>query len=222
MLQKLATSLACLLALASVPPTASAQGTVSPSDVEIEPGVRLPKPADWVVSSSTDRAGLLFYVIDKTTPKATHARVFFSSEHRASHDEAVRRLAEIASGYRNAVTTYIVIGGWPAVERRYRVPLQEVDAEGGHHPRETVPQVSIAVAAGRTVVRVDGTLSPGAPDALVDAVATAARKIEFTTAGDVAEAQRAIEAVKALPRGPREPAQPSGPLPKIVDSARVH
>ena len=100
---------------------------------------------------------------------APEARAVITVERRLSHDEAINRLAEIASTHRGTVT-YQAIGGWPAMQLRYREPLPQATEKPGQLDESRVDSVEIdksmaahittAIAVQDMVVRLDTTVAP--------------------------------------------------------------
>src|SRR5205814_1530959 len=110
----------------------------------------------------------------KGTEIAPEARTIIMVERRLNHDEAVDRLAEIASAHSGTVT-YLTIGGWPAVQLRYREPLGETERPGQPDDlrKKSVSveermalHTTTAIAVQETVVRLGTTVAPKADQML--------------------------------------------------------
>ncbi|HUK19295.1 MAG TPA: hypothetical protein VLW65_22895 [Bryobacteraceae bacterium] len=131
-------------------------------------GATITVPGTWVRTQDTRSTYLVEHHKDG---KTVDASMVIHVEKRRDHSEALRRLAEIDTEYAGA--TYVLIAGWPALERKAVVPFQypgEQEDQGGTQPRgnETSLRVTTAVALGEFVIRAQTLLQPGANPALAD------------------------------------------------------
>ena len=115
-----------------------------------------------------------------------------------SHAEAVRRLREIAAES-NATSSYLTIGGWPALQRRQVVPKPRPGQSPGGSTDVTVTIVTIAVAVDKLLVRFSGYAPQDASGQLADQIESIGRTIRFRTAGDPTMSRRDIEHLRASP-----------------------
>lgn len=188
---------AALLAVASAPGAAQRQ----PTTVSFAKGVVLSVPDGWsrldngfanmveLVSVPADR--------QKETNGVFPARLRAFVENRRDFDEAVRRLAEIATEWEGK-RDYFLLSGWPALERRYDMPLPQVGKEAVG-PVEISPSVTVAVAYGATLIRIEGHLEPGADRRLLETIGATARALGLEREGDPAASKRALEHLRARP-----------------------
>lgn len=102
------------------------------------------------------------------TIEAPAARVLITTEPRSSHEDALKRLQEIAESRRGTVR-FVEINGWPAVEIEFQEPLprrgepQKENEPAITSPSPEVQRALVAVAADNLVVHFDITLAPDAP-----------------------------------------------------------
>ena len=75
-----------------------------------------------------------------------------STDERDDHADAVRRLAEIAAE-RDVAPTWLEIGGWPALQRRFLTQRPQAGEESSH--TEMVMQITTAVAVGDELLRME-------------------------------------------------------------------
>jgi len=167
-------------------------------------GVTFVRPAEWesVPSQFSNVTELR-----RTLPQAgglTDARILIAVEVGRSHQEALVRLGDIALE-REVEPTFLEIGGWPAIQRRVRLPLEK---------RQSIPvpesagmywRVTTAVAAGNRVLRMEGVV-PDAFPLQVDEVEEIGRSSLFPSRGVPAEVDRAIEKLRSKVRRERSPA----------------
>lgn len=115
-------------------------------------------------------------------------------EKHGSHADALKRLSWIEAEY-PASSNYVLIGGWPALERKVVVRLHRPGEDDGpdkkqgkSEPRKTdQPGVSAlrtttAVAVGKMVVRYEAMLQPNAPAMLADEALVIGRSLRLPAA----------------------------------------
>src|SRR5919201_5411276 len=92
---------------------------------EVSKDVLLTIPPKWSRSAAKYRNALQLVSppVEAQKEKGVQAVMTITSEHRRNHEEAVQRLAEIAVEIHTSVE-FIEIGGWPALQRQYTVPLE--------------------------------------------------------------------------------------------------
>jgi len=153
-------------------------------------GIRMAAPPRWKVSSRTPTSVEMYIPSDRVrtfrtrpedkNPKPadqlrSDASMLVVIEPRRNHDEALRRLEEIAAERPEEVRK-LLIDGWPAIERTYRAPLpllgdEVVDQEGNPIALFT----TTAIAQGALLVRYEATVMPEADPALIEEALTIAR-----------------------------------------------
>ena len=94
------------------------------------------------------------------------ARIQTSVTPVKDHQEALHRLREIEAEW-GTTPKYVVMGGWPALQRRQFVPKPHEGAEVGTD-HERLVMITTAIAAGATVVRLDGFAPEAASPQVID------------------------------------------------------
>ncbi len=154
-------------------------GCAPPSLVRLSDGIWLRAPKGW---APVQRKGMPVTQIALPGPGGTvQARVLLDAEERASHQDALRRLAEIAAET-GAPARVGTVGGWPALMRVRRAPLPvpaAADDKDAGEKRALATVVTTAIAAGDRVVRTEGWIMPAADPALVGEVAALAGQLEL-------------------------------------------
>src|SRR4051812_3012344 len=105
------------------------------------------------------------------------------------HAEALHRLQEIEAESKTA-SQYVSIGGWPALVRRQLIDKPREGDTGTDDGK--LFMVTTAIAAGNTVVRMDGFAPETASLDLVKQMETIGRSWQPPVAGDEATAAREI------------------------------
>jgi hypothetical protein len=138
------------------------------------------------------------------------ARIEMSVTPVANHAEALHRLQEIEAEY-GMTSRYVSIGGWPGLVRRQLVPKPH---EGDDTASDGVKlfMVTTAVAAGATLVRLDGFAPETASPELVDQMESIGRSWRPATAGDPATADRELQQLRNSPSLRMPHAPPPGAL----------
>src|SRR5439155_21992887 len=110
-------------------------------------------------------------------------------------------------------STFLNIGGWPALQRRYVAPKPQPGEEEAPLAGKTEMELNIttAVAAGDLLVRLDGRLLPDAPAKIADEIEAIGRSLVFPSTGNPAQVDQEI---KNLGSSSSLRASPSTPLPK--------
>jgi len=143
---------------------------VSQEMITVADGVTLRAPQGWKVTRDT-RTTFLFEHFRKE--KVLDASIAVQMERRASHAEAVRRLAQIEAES-PAKSEYSLIAGWPALVREsvelFQYPGEDNAHESpwGHPTGEKSVQVTIAVAIEDEVIKLRALLAPDATSSLAD------------------------------------------------------
>jgi hypothetical protein len=169
----------------------------------VAPGVTVSHPANWAVAPRAyDNAHELLAPAKAVQGGATQARILITLERRRDPAEAVRRLAEIAAEVPGSPPAFLQISGWPALQRRYQAPFAQrgqVFRPGGAEQVLTTWSTT-AIAAGTLLVRLEATLVPGAPAALVTQAESIGRSVAVTPRGDPARSQVDIDRLKVSPQ----------------------
>jgi hypothetical protein len=167
------------------------------------------------------------------------ARAAITTEARSDHAAALRRLQEIAAE-RSGQISYTTVCGWPAMVRRVTIELPRTGNQEDQHDQSSRPfqasrkamVVTVAVAAGSTVVRYEATLAPTAPAKTASEAVALAQKLQCTQTAVPSQTNREVKMLKAaplkLPASPVLPpavqpaAQPAAPLvPERLGASRV-
>ncbi len=147
------------------------------SRLQVATGVSVPYPSNWSAPPKQTTAAEL--VTPAGATKDAQARMYITVHTYATHDDAVKRVGDIAGEVPSVPLEVMNIGGWPAGQRTYTARLpQGSDAE----PRSADAQrVTTAIAAGTSVVRLEAFLAPGASTAIADQVRAIGRGTTFAT-----------------------------------------
>ncbi len=139
----------------------------------------------------------------KATVPAKLSWIFVTTEKRKNHKEALRRLKEIAAEV-SSPSTFLTIGRWPALQRRYLAPLARPGGSGAE--AEVAMRITTAIAAGRLLLRIEGNLAPGAAEDTALEVEEIGKKVLFERKGNLNQSQREIEELKkeAPPAQPKK------------------
>ncbi len=202
-------ALACTVAFLAMIAAGSAMAAGVQSVQEIRShGVTFVRPAEWesVASQFSNVTELR-----RTLPQGLHAggltdaRILITVEVGRSHKEALVRLEDIALE-RDVEPTFLEIGGWPAIQRRVRLPLEKRRSIPVPESAAMYWRVTTAVAAGNRVLRMEGVV----PDAFALQVGGEVEEIGrsslFPTRGVPAEVDREIEKLRSKVRSERSPA----------------
>ena len=146
--------------------------------------------------------------------------VFVTTENRSSHAEAVQRLREIASES-TATVTFLVIGGWPALQRR---EIADREQPGEKLPYKLSPKVlklTTAIAAGNLVVRLDGRMPPDAGRGREQDVRSIGSGVLFRSAAQPGQTEQDLRSLRANPKLKPTPAPaPTRRVPGAEGSIR--
>jgi hypothetical protein len=140
----------------------------------------------------------------------------------ADHAEAVRRLREIEAES-GMTSRFMVIGGWPALQRRQLVPKPRASirttADSG---LERLVMVTTAVAADKMVVRLDGFAPETTSPEVLDQMERIGRALRPDAAGDPDAAAREVQELRNSPslRMPLGP-PPEDSLLRTPDTTKV-
>ncbi len=137
--------------------------------IVISPGITLDAPSAWEARRDTAATWLL----ERRIAGKIEATMIVRVEQRRNQAEAVRRLAEIDAEY-EPEAEFRTHQGWPALERKIRLPLERPDHEDPHEIRPAADgniltwRVTTAVAAAASLVHLHTVLDPDADVELAD------------------------------------------------------
>ncbi len=132
-------------------------------------------------------------------PGAAAARITIMTESGKEHSEVVRRLREIAAEY-SAPVTFLKISGWPALQRRHLVPMEQPGGDSSDTPTEMSLRLTTAIAAGNLLVRLEAAVPPEAP-ALADEAEAIGRSVTFPAIEPpTTDVDREIRDLEAAPK----------------------
>jgi hypothetical protein len=211
-------SLSVAMFALSMPATAQ----VGAANIKIDDKATIILPEGWLLRDQ-ERDGLTIYLpLQRPLPKAeehgdgtdaddgddkakniidTEVSVRVSIEHRRDHAEATRRLAEMAGAIPDKANT-LLIGGWPAIERRRRLGVPQPDeAESGGDIEQTWFAMT-AIAVDATLHRLDIALAPEADVKLLDQAQAVGRALRLPPGpSDISRRElRDIERLSVRPR----------------------
>ncbi len=186
--------------------------------LDLDNGVSVGYPATWSVLPKRFRNTTeLIVTAGRTDTAAPVARAVLTSERHKDSAAAVRGLAGIAAEVA-APVRYRVIGGWPALERRYASPRGERGqrasaARASGAKEELALRVTTAIAADDVLVRLETTLLGSAKSAhgrelqrrTADQAITLGRGVVSPKQGIVAEAQKEVARLRSIPRASSAP-----------------
>ncbi|HVT17231.1 MAG TPA: hypothetical protein VHQ90_13755 [Thermoanaerobaculia bacterium] len=180
--------------------------------VEVAPGIAVTLPPAW--SLVDRRRGAVELVLPAATRKGSFdASLIIATRVGRDHGDAMRQLADIAIEYPDPARL-MVIAGWPALERRRSAPLPQPGGAGDQadqspliggrreliKPRQELgeaPRVTIAIAAGATLLRFEATVSPKADPKLAEEAAGIGRGVRLDAQGDPARSESELAQLKA-------------------------
>lgn len=179
------------------------------------PGFSIKPTRPWTASGVRYRNAQEYVVTGKALGRkeraaaaAVLAHMLVTTEPRTSHEDALKRLADIAAS-RDATIEYVEIGGWPAVELQFTEPLRRRgQAADGSEPVQVARAIT-AVAADKKVLHFDVSLAPEAPLDLLDTAKGVARSATFAKRGNPEEVKRALETLPMEVTRRRSLRQPS-------------
>ena len=183
--------------LEAQPRPASASGASVQVFTLPDNGISIDYPPGWSPNRYANVNELLNVPPEKLSTlgaddRETVARIDISVIPLKSHAQAVSRLRNIAAES-NATSTYLTVGGWPALQRREDVakPRRGVNAAGNADAKLTI--VTLAVAANDLLVRFSGYAPGDASGQIADQMQRIALTMRFRTAGDPATTQQDLQ-----------------------------
>ena len=176
--------------------------------LRMEPlGLAMRYPQGWSAMEEKDSAWIVSAPLDQATGRALDSltQIFVSVEHRTDHADAVDRLRAIASEY-EAPVTYLMIGGWPALQRSVVVRKEQPGAEAAAANDQQVLIITTAIAAGDLVIRADARMPPDESAEQQDQVRAIEASMALERAGNPTAGEAEVKALQARPR--LEPVRP--------------
>jgi hypothetical protein len=184
--------------------TACMRHKVPPTQLVIAPQVTVSYGAYWEPSAQKYAHGFELVRTDPEEalpgkpkpPYPSHlARVVITTEQRLSQADAQQRLRDVARAHPQATPTFRAIGGWPAVEVRFRERLPQPAIKDGEGPRAPTPLVSravLAIAADTQVVDFDIWLAPDSKTELLTEAIAIAQSTTFPSTQERSQLDRVI------------------------------
>src|SRR2546422_11487362 len=137
--------------------------------MDAEKGISVGYPEGWSTAQPTMTSWVVLNVpADQQDTATPTVRVVIGYLDRPDHADAVSQLAEYANESRK-LTTFLTIGGWPALQRVQLVKRPQ-PSQGPMFPDRNMVQITTAVAAGNLLVRLEAALPSDADQQLKDAV----------------------------------------------------
>lgn len=185
--------------------------TASATDIQLGKRAAVSYPDTWIVQ----QAARDVIELDRLDPKskALLAAMSVRVEHRRDHSEALKRLATIEAEH-DARVTYLLIGGWPAVERRATVQFPR-PGEGGDPikgPQRMTIRVTTAIAVDDALIRLDTLLQPDTPPAIAGEAQAIGKSVKPAAVGSDSKSGEELRQLQtgALRPQPPRPASHSG------------
>jgi hypothetical protein len=189
------------LLLSFVSPAAHSAEQLTQSLTIDQLGLRLKYPTGWSATPDKELTWIVNAPLQEAKGQALDglAQVFVTVEHRPDHADAVRRLRDIASEFQGPVE-YLVIDGWPAMQRRLLTLKEQPGAAGADAQEQQILRITTAIAAGNLLIRAEARMPPNVGDQIEQQVREIETSLRIQTAGDAADALRAVSELRANPR----------------------
>ncbi len=174
----------------------------------------------WTVVQDEDKTSTLLLNVPSAELEMAHAasanRLLITTEHRQSTEDTVQRLRQIAAETMADIpVSFVEIGGWPALERNFLDAMPKVSGSGPSVSEiGLLRRVTVAIAVGSTLIRLEGTLRSNDSDAL-DQIMTIGRSLIFDTPGNPTATQTQIELLRRAPPLPPAYVPAPGALPEV-------
>ena len=115
----------------------------------------------------------------------------------ANHAEALQRLREVEAEW-GMTSTYLVVGGWPALQRRVLVPKPH-EGDDKDSADQFLVMVTTAVAADATVVRLDGFAPETAPASVLAEMESIGRSLRPAASGVPQQSSNEVQQLQKSP-----------------------
>ncbi len=171
--------------------------------LDMKTGFTILYPREWSPSTQQFQNARLLRRIapDKRLSLSRQAveasSVFITTEQRTDHQEAVQRLKEI-DAEQDEPGTFLEIGGWPALKRRYMAPMERPGTANAD--LKMTIRVTVAIAADTLLVRVDGVLAEGTDSKLADEIEAIAQSTAFSKRGKAKDVEKNLRNLRKTPR----------------------
>ena len=167
--------------------------------LQVQNGITVRYSAPWT-ESGYKYGNAKELVLQPSSSDKNGARILITTERRLSVADADRRLLDI-SHLRPGKPSFYAIGGWPAVEIRFREPLPTV-VEGGEDQhsgaRPNVERAMVSVAADTNVLDFDIWLTPETGAQVLNHAIAIAKSASFAEQGNPDETRRRIQKLARL------------------------
>ena len=207
-----------------------------PADIKIDDKATISVPRGWFARDQERDALTVYLPLQRPLPTAeeredesnadedgeekaknvidTEVRIRVSIEHRRDHAEAVRRLAEIAAA-RPEKSRTLLVGGWPAIERRRRGEIPQPDEAERSDDSEQTWFATTAIAVDATLFRLEIVLAPEADVKLLDQAQAVARALRLPP-GPADLSRQELRDIERLSIRPRSAARRPNPIPEPI------
>src|SRR5439155_4700944 len=167
-------------------------------------GITMQFPEGWSAAQPTLNSWVILNVpADQQDTATPSVRVLIGYLDRPDHADAVRQLAEYANESRKA-TTFLTVGGWPALQRVQLVKRPQ-PSQGPMFADRNMVQITTAVAAGNLLVRLEAALPSDADQQLKDAVLAIGQSLTFESSGDPAQVEQVLRKLQNWPKRTESP-----------------
>jgi hypothetical protein len=172
--------------------------------LQLDPGSTIRVSGPWAESPVKYSNATEFVVMERTRVRTEGmaqeqavefplARMLVTVEPRSSHEDALKRLEDIAAS-RPETARFVEIAGWPAVELEFDEALprrgkQAIAAESAELRKRAI----IAIAAGDELLNFDISLAPNAPLDLLRGAQDLVRSVRVTEQADPEIVRQTIE-----------------------------
>ena len=190
------------------------QNTNKPSEAGQEPkpltrkvdiprkGITIQYPDDWSVGPK--RFENLTEIIDLPANKQNQpitTKIKITTEERKDHAEALRRLEEIRTGIGAPTSSFLTIGGWPAIQFGR---IEERPTPGKNFPRpqfkdKKMYRITTVIAAGDLIVRMEAALPSDASPGLIKQVQAITRSAFFSTRASLKKTENELASLRKGP-----------------------
>jgi len=186
--------------------------------------VTLQQPADW----SLVKGSLSYQLIHATsaqlktlsaTDRESLSKINVDQLKMSDHAAAITRLSQVAAES-TAPVQFSLIAGWPALERSQLIakPRSGPEAERAEaEDSEQLRHVTIAIAAGNLLVRLDGFAVPSDSAAITQAVEQMGRGLQFQVSGDQSRVNQELQQLRQTP-----PPRTAAPAPSENAARSAH
>lgn len=179
-------------------------------------GISISYPDGWSIAQPSLNSWVILNVpADQQDTMTPTVRVTIGYLERPDHGDAVNQLADYAKES-SASSTFLAIGGWPALQRVQLVKRRLPGEEEQVLVRDLdMFQITTAVAADNLLVRLEGDLPSSADQPLQNLVLAIGQSLVFSSTGDPVQVQQELNQLMSAPQRTEAP-QGVTPFPAIV------